>query len=117
MLWNSPRRHRAPRPFQPRLEALEDRLVPTVAPVLTIPMAQNSSEGQTASLLVSASDADGDSLTFSAVGLPSGLTINPSTGVISGFVGYGNVASGAFPNFLTATLSVSDGSASDGGTF
>ena len=36
------------------------------------------------SLAISATDPDGDSLTFSATGLPSGLTINPSTGLISG---------------------------------
>src|SRR5262245_5276430 len=79
---------RRPRPFIPRLERLEDRLGPNVAPVLTVPAQQSSSEGQSISLQVQASDADGDSLTYSAPSLPSGLSLNPSTGLISGILGY-----------------------------
>ncbi|MEM7799013.1 MAG: putative Ig domain-containing protein [Chloroflexota bacterium] len=40
--------------------------------------------GQPAALQVEASDNDGDVLNYSATGLPNGLTIDPSTGVISG---------------------------------
>ena len=35
----------------------------------------------------SSRDADGDALTFSATGLPAGLSINPTTGQISGTIG------------------------------
>ena len=38
------------------------------------------------SLQVSASDSDGDDLTYSATGLPSGLSISSSTGLISGTI-------------------------------
>ena len=39
---------------------------------------------QSISLSLSGSDPDGDTLAYSATGLPIGLTINGATGVISG---------------------------------
>jgi len=54
------------------------------APVLTAPGDQTSAENDVISLALSASDPDGDSLTYSATGLPEGLAIAPTTGVISG---------------------------------
>src|SRR6185369_4176744 len=45
---------------------------------------QNASEADSINLDADATDADGDTLTYSASGLPAGLTINGSTGVISG---------------------------------
>jgi hypothetical protein len=53
-------------------------------PLLQQPTDQTHSEGQPAGLPLSASDPDGDSLTFSATGLPGGLAVDPTTGVISG---------------------------------
>ncbi len=53
-------------------------------PVVTSPGAQTSTVGQAVSLPISASDPQGDALTFSATGLPAGLNINTNTGVISG---------------------------------
>ncbi len=55
----------------------------------------------------SASDIDGDSLTFSAVNLPGWLSINTSTGTISGVPAQGDV--GVHSNIQ---LSVSDGALS-----
>jgi len=53
-------------------------------PALVTPAAQTRTQGQALTLGISASDADGDTLSFSAVGLPAGLTIDAGTGVISG---------------------------------
>ena len=43
-----------------------------------------NTEGDTPSLDADATDADGDTLTYSATGLPTGISIAPATGVISG---------------------------------
>jgi len=51
-----------------------------------------------------ASDADGDVLTFSVTGLPSWATFNTSTGRVRGTPGQGDVGSSA-----TITITVSDG--------
>jgi hypothetical protein len=52
---------------------------------VTNPGSQTSTVGTAASLQVSASDsASGQTLTYSATGLPAGLSINSSTGLISG---------------------------------
>ena len=53
-------------------------------PSITTPAAQTSTVGQAASLAISASDPNGDALTYSASGLPAGLSINASSGLISG---------------------------------
>jgi uncharacterized repeat protein (TIGR01451 family) len=45
-------------------------------------------EGDSVSLPAPATDPDGGSLTYSATGLPPGLSINPSTGLISGTVSF-----------------------------
>src|SRR4029077_9821754 len=52
---------------------------------VTNPGAQTGTVGTAASLQVSASDsASGQTLTYSATGLPAGLSINSSSGLISG---------------------------------
>ncbi|MEU6175686.1 putative Ig domain-containing protein [Streptantibioticus parmotrematis] len=52
---------------------------------VTNPGSQSTAVGTSVSLPISASDsASGQSLTYSATGLPAGLSINSSTGVISG---------------------------------
>jgi hypothetical protein len=53
-------------------------------PVLTNPGNRTSAVGQATSLQLSASDPDGQPLTYSASGLPPGLTLMASTGFISG---------------------------------
>ncbi len=54
------------------------------SPVVTSPGAQTGAVGQAASLQIQASDPQGDALTYSATGLPAGLTIGASTGKITG---------------------------------
>jgi hypothetical protein len=79
------------------------------APVVTNPGAQASFLGLAASVAMTATDADGQALTFSATGLPTGLSMNASTGVVSGTP----TAIGSF----SATVTASDGTATDSETF
>ncbi|MFN7928225.1 MAG: discoidin domain-containing protein [Blastocatellia bacterium] len=79
------------------------------APTLTNPGAKLNYTGDAINLPVSASDANSDPLTFSATGLPTGLSINNSTGVITGTV----TNSGIY----RVTLSVSDGAATATASF
>jgi hypothetical protein len=74
---------------------------------LTNPDAKTNAEGDTVSLQLQGSDGDGDTLTYGASGLPIGLMIDPSTGLISGAVDYSaaEVAGGQY----TVTVSVNDG--------
>ena len=51
---------------------------------VTNPGNQSGSLGTAVSLQIQAIDASGENLTYSAVGLPSGLSISSSTGLISG---------------------------------
>ena len=57
-------------------------------------------------LQLAGADADGQPLTYAATGLPPGLTLNPTTGVISGIV---NVAA---EGTYSVTVTISDGTAS-----
>jgi len=54
------------------------------APALTNPGNQSSMVGQPTSLQLTGSDPEGQPLTFSATGLPPGLTLGASTGFING---------------------------------
>lgn len=54
------------------------------APTLTQPANQTSGEGTAVSLALVATDPDGNALTYSATGLPAGLSVNASSGLISG---------------------------------
>jgi Zn-dependent metalloprotease len=53
-------------------------------PSVTSPGNQTGTVGTAASLQIRATDPSGETLTYSATGLPAGLTINASTGLISG---------------------------------
>ena len=79
------------------------------APTIVTPADQAGIVGATVSLTVLAQDVDGDTLQFSATGLPGGLSIDPLTGVISGTL------TTAGPYVVTVT--VSDGIASASATF
>ena len=79
---------------------------PNLAPTLAQPANQTGAEGSAVSLALSGSDPDGNPLTFSASGLPSGLAVNATSGVISGTLSY--TSAGSF----TVTATVSDGSMS-----
>ena len=75
------------------------------APVFSTDLADRSDvSGGTANLDADASDLDGDTLTYSATGLPPGVTIAPATGVISGTIG----AAATY----NVTVSVTDGTVS-----
>jgi cyclophilin family peptidyl-prolyl cis-trans isomerase len=81
----------------------------TVNPVVsitTIPT-QTSAEGDLIHLQVTAQDANKLTLTYSASNLPTGLSIDPGTGLISGTIASGASAHSPF----TVTLTVSDGTA------
>ncbi|MDF9815783.1 M4 family metallopeptidase [Streptomyces sp. SPB162] len=58
--------------------------VPTSGVTVTKPANQNTVVNTAASLQIQASSTNGGALTYSATGLPTGLTINASTGLISG---------------------------------
>ncbi len=53
-------------------------------PQVQNPGTQGGTVGTTANLQIVATDADGETLTYSANGLPTGLSINSSTGLITG---------------------------------
>jgi hypothetical protein len=78
------------------------------APLFAVlPGNQANNEGEAASLQIQASDLDpGDSLNYSAGGLPEGLAIDPSSGLISGALSF-NASTGS-PHLVSVT--VSDGS-------
>ena len=61
-------------------------------------------EGDTVSVPITASDANGDSFTFSASGLPTGLSIDSTTGIISG-----TISSSATSGTATVTATASGG--------
>src|SRR5262249_35480737 len=70
---------------------------------LTNPQDQRSLEGATVALQLQASNAAGGTLTYSASGLPGGLSINPATGLISGAISAGASASAPFTVIVNAT--------------
>ena len=73
------------------------------APEVTTPGDQTNDEGDTVSLAIAATDPDDDALTYSATRLPDGLSINASTGLISGTLTFESATT------VTVTVSVSDG--------
>ena len=78
---------------------------------ITTPADRASTEGDTISLRISATDSAGGTLTYSAVGLPAGLAINPTTGAITG-----TVAAGAAGTY-TVVVTAGDGMYSAGTSF
>ena len=80
-------------------------------PVLAQPSSQTSTEGATVSLALSASDPDGTVVTYGATGLPVGLAVNATTGLIAGTLGTGSVG------LYTVIATSSDGSLTATKTF
>ena len=81
------------------------------APVVSAIADQTSAENAAISLAVVASDPDGDALTYSATGLPEGLSLSPTTGVISGTLSYTSAGTHA------VTVTASDGTLSGTASF
>lgn len=79
------------------------------APTLASVSNQSSSVGQSASLQLAGSDPEGSILTYSATGLPAGLSVAATTGLISGTPS----AAGSY----SVTATVSDGALSASRTF
>jgi len=79
---------------------------------VTNPGAQTTAQGGTVNLPIVATDNGvGATLTYAALGLPAGLSINPATGVISG------TATTIGPSTVTVTATDSTGSPAGGATF
>jgi hypothetical protein len=84
------------------------QVVVNSAPVLSIIGNKSVNEGALLNFTLSAIDADGDTLTYSASNLPSGATFNTSTRTFSWTPNY--VQAGSYPN---VHFQVSDGSLTD----
>jgi len=80
-------------------------------PIITNPGTQANTEGDGVSLQVIASDPDADTLTYAASGLPSGLSINVNTGLITGI--FSDLSAGTH----NVTLTASDGSLTENTSF
>jgi hypothetical protein len=80
-------------------------------PVVTNPGNQTNAEGRGVKLNITASDPDGDALTFSASGLPPGLSIDTGTGQIAGTLTFESAG------VYNVRVTVSDGAASTRLTF
>ena len=66
-------------------------------PSFEAPLVDRSNrEGDRITITPEVSDPDGDDLSFSATGLPSGVSINGDTGVISGTLGYSSAHSSPY---------------------
>ncbi|MFK7847308.1 MAG: putative Ig domain-containing protein [Rhodothermales bacterium] len=78
------------------------------APELVDVVDQTNGEGEATVLQIMATDPDGDDLTYSATGLPTGVTLNTSTGLIGG----GIVAGASASSSVTVTVTDGDASAS-----
>jgi hypothetical protein len=91
-------------------EAVLDLTVtPNQPPSLAQPNDQASTVNEQVFLSLSATDPEGGSLTFSASGLPAGLSVQPFTGVIGG--------AATVPGTYTIAATVSDGALSDTASF
>ncbi len=86
---------------------------PTNPITLSNPGTQSGTEGQSVSVQVQATDSSGADLQYSAVGLPTGLSINATTGLISGTIAAGASVNGPF----AATVTVQDGTFSAASSF
>ena len=68
------------------------------APTLVNPGDRHDAAGSAVSFPVYASDPDvGQTLTFSATGLPAGISLDPTTGIVSGTLASAAVAGSPYP--------------------
>ena len=73
-----------------------------IAPVITTTSLPGGTVGTAYTATVNATDADGDTLTFSLSGMPTDMIIGPATGVISGWIP-------AAVGTVNVTVTVTDG--------
>jgi hypothetical protein len=66
---------------------------------------RTDAEHDAVSFSAAATDQDGDTLTYSATGLPTGISINPASGLVSGTLSYSSAGSNP------VVISVTDGNA------
>ena len=66
---------------------------------------RTDAERDLVSVTASATDPDGDTLVYAATGLPAGVSIDPSTGVLSGTIGFDAAAASPY----SVTITVTDG--------
>jgi Putative Ig domain len=78
------------------------------SPTVTNPGVQFGTVGTPASLQINAADPNGKTVTYSAAGLPDGLTINPSTGLISGTPTRANPDAGGIGLDFEATVTATN---------
>ena len=95
--------------------ALASHRTPTGGGVVSVAPVGNQSSAQDAvvSLPMEATTSDGGSVTWGAGGLPTGLSINATTGLVAGTVGATAAASSPYAVVVTA----SEGSSSGATTF
>jgi outer membrane autotransporter protein len=89
--------------------SLDGTVIGNNAPILSGIGDQTGTVGTPISLSISASDGDGDTLTYSATGLPTGLSIDSASGLISGTP----LENGSF----ATTVTVTDGTDPDSENF
>ncbi|MGD2063564.1 MAG: Ig-like domain-containing protein, partial [Nitrospirota bacterium] len=89
-------------------------VTPVADPPALDPIAdQTNQEGDAIDVVVSGSDPDGDTLSYAATGLPPGMSIDPTTGSISGALDFTTASGSPY----TAEVTVSDGSDETARTF
>ena len=100
------------------LSNLTSNFSPSIDPLSN----QSTVKGASVNLKILASDVDGDPFTYSATGLPAGLSINSSNGQISGTASTsGNhqvkiiVSDGQFSDSRQFSWSITDSTSSGGG--
>ncbi|MEH6770807.1 putative Ig domain-containing protein [Maribacter arcticus] len=74
-----------------------------LAPVVTNPGEQNGVESDVISLQVVATDPEGDGMTFTSTDLPTGLTLDTATGLISGTITSGASSNSPYTVEITVT--------------
>ncbi|MBL1320643.1 MAG: retention module-containing protein [Methylophaga sp.] len=83
-------------------------LTPIIAPPTTVPISTQSDNDSDVINFDISGNFSGSGLTFSASGLPSNLSINPLTGIISGTLDSSASQSGPYAVIIIATDSVGD---------